>query len=75
MDIPGIVHLHQLWLSLFLYYVHTASVYILCRRGNDSQVAVTLLKEEFSDRELTIKNIDGGLECWADTIDPLFPKY
>ena len=57
-------------------------VYVVCRRGNDSQLAVQLLREEVKVREeeaasagVSIQDIAGGLTEWADTVDPLFPKY
>ena len=56
-------------------------VYVVCRRGNDSQLAVQLLREEVKVREeeasagVSIQDIAGGLAEWADTVDPLFPKY
>ncbi|CAA0842446.1 Adenylyltransferase and sulfurtransferase MOCS3 [Striga hermonthica] len=49
-----------------------ASLYVICRRGNDSQMAVELLREmgfAFA------KDIVGGLESWAHDVDPQFPMY
>lgn len=47
-------------------------LYVVCRRGNDSQRAVEYLhKMGFS----TAKDIIGGLESWAFDIDPNFPTY
>ena len=48
------------------------SIYVICRRGNDSQRAVRLLRDHgFS----TAKDIIGGLESWAKEIDQNFPTY
>jgi adenylyltransferase/sulfurtransferase len=47
-------------------------VYVVCRRGNDSQRAVSLLGERGF---VGAKNIQGGLLEWARTIDPAFPIY
>lgn len=47
-------------------------VYVVCRRGNDSQLAVKHLK---SVGKQTVKDIVGGLHAWAREIDPLFPVY
>ncbi|PSS06116.1 Molybdopterin-synthase [Actinidia chinensis var. chinensis] len=48
------------------------SVYVVCRRGNDSQRAVQLLhKMGFT----SAKDIIGGLESWAHDVDPNFPTY
>ncbi|KAF9429450.1 hypothetical protein BGZ76_001280 [Entomortierella beljakovae] len=49
-------------------------IYIVCRRGNDSQPAVRLLQEH-NITAGEIKDIAGGLEKWTDKIDPDFPKY
>ncbi|KAG8371692.1 hypothetical protein BUALT_Bualt13G0114700 [Buddleja alternifolia] len=49
-----------------------ASLYVICRRGNDSQRAVDYLhKVGFT----TAKDIIGGLESWAHDVDPKFPTY
>jgi len=49
------------------------SIYILCRRGNDSQRAVKLLKEVGFNNQLF--NITGGLVAWSNRINKDFPKY
>lgn len=51
------------------------SVYILCRRGNDSQRAVKLLKESLDDKTNRIKDIIGGIHSWTHKIDSTFPIY
>ncbi|KAL8516598.1 hypothetical protein ACS0TY_015022 [Phlomoides rotata] len=49
-----------------------ASLYVICRRGNDSQRAVEYLhKMGFP----SAKDIIGGLESWAQDVDPKFPAY
>ncbi|KAF8009105.1 hypothetical protein BT93_J0178 [Corymbia citriodora subsp. variegata] len=49
-----------------------ASLYVICRRGNDSQRAVNYLqKTGFT----SAKDIIGGLESWARDVDPSFPTY
>lgn len=55
-------------------------VFVVCRRGNDSQMAVDQLNKYFSSstsglRVETIKDLVGGLQEWAATVDPNFPKY
>ncbi|KAJ3187006.1 Molybdenum cofactor synthesis protein 3 [Gaertneriomyces sp. JEL0708] len=47
-------------------------VYVVCRRGNDSQLAVQLLKESGFTMA---KDIIGGLEQWAAEVEPAFPTY
>ena len=54
-------------------------IYVVCRRGNDSQVAVRLLqdglKRYFPSSNVLIKDLIGGLTSWSDEIDNNFPKY
>ena len=61
-------------------------VYVVCRRGNDSQIAVQLLKDYFKKQlssggpggdasSIVVKDIVGGLSLWTDKVDPQFPKY
>lgn len=48
------------------------SLYVVCRRGNDSQRAVQYLhKMGFA----SARDIIGGLESWAQDADPNFPTY
>jgi len=51
------------------------SVYVVCRRGNDSQRAVKLLEEKFTGLSLSFKDIEGGLHQWAKDVDTDFPVY
>lgn len=49
-----------------------ANLYVICRRGNDSQRAVNYLQKiGFT----SAKDIMGGLESWARDVDPSFPTY
>lgn len=49
-----------------------SSLYVVCRRGNDSQRAVQALHK----LGLTsARDIIGGLESWANDVDPSFPVY
>ena len=50
-------------------------VVFVCRRGNDSQIAVNKLKEKLKDEAVTLVDISGGLTSWAKKIDPDFPTY
>ncbi|RWR92664.1 UBA/THIF-type NAD/FAD binding fold [Cinnamomum micranthum f. kanehirae] len=48
------------------------SLFVVCRRGNDSQRAVQYLhKMGFA----SARDIIGGLESWAQDADPNFPTY
>ncbi|KAF9377441.1 Molybdenum cofactor synthesis protein 3 [Podila verticillata] len=49
-------------------------IYVVCRRGNDSQPAARILQEA-SVTTGEIKDLVGGLDRWSDKIDPSFPKY
>lgn len=51
-------------------------VYVVCRRGNDSQIAVLELEKLFRcNKTVEIKDIKGGLHAWARNIDRNFPIY
>ncbi|KAG7161914.1 Adenylyltransferase and sulfurtransferase MOCS3-like [Homarus americanus] len=53
----------------------TKKVYCVCRRGNDSQLAVQQLQSALNHNDYQIKDIIGGLTAWAHTIDSTFPVY
>jgi adenylyltransferase/sulfurtransferase len=46
-------------------------VYVICRLGNDSQLAVKILEEN----GISAKDIVGGLYEWANRVDKEFPMY
>merc|ERR1719239_177399 len=48
-------------------------VYMICRRGNDSQEGVREVKKLLP--EVDVRGIVGGLHAWAKTIDKDFPIY
>lgn len=49
-------------------------VVVICRRGNDSQLAVEKLRQAWSET-VKVRDVRGGLEAWARTVDPDFPTY
>ncbi|KAH7440132.1 hypothetical protein KP509_04G093100 [Ceratopteris richardii] len=49
-----------------------SQIIVLCRRGNDSQLAVKYLRENGKTEAV---DIIGGLESWARDVDPRFPIY
>ncbi|XP_065831242.1 adenylyltransferase and sulfurtransferase MOCS3-like [Oscarella lobularis] len=55
----------------------TKPIYVICQRGNDSQLAVDLLHKATTNLQLEQKpkDIKGGLQAWAKEIDPTFPTY
>lgn len=48
-------------------------VIVICRYGNDSQVAAKKLIEEFNFAN--VLDVKGGINRWSDEIDPTVPKY
>ena len=51
------------------------SVYVICRKGNDSQIAAMKLKERLARHSVEIKDIKGGLKSWSKQVDSSFPDY
>ncbi|VDO15005.1 unnamed protein product [Haemonchus placei] len=49
------------------------SVFVICHRGNDSQLAVEILKKKLPS--FRIRDIRGGYEAWANEVDRDFPRY
>jgi adenylyltransferase/sulfurtransferase len=47
--------------------------YLICRLGNDSQIAAQALRGVDGDR--VIKDVIGGLRAWSNQVDPKFPVY
>lgn len=48
---------------------------VICRRGNDSQIAAKKLIEELGDDGAQVYDVVGGLHAWTNQIDENFPKY
>jgi adenylyltransferase/sulfurtransferase len=48
-------------------------VFVICRLGNDSQVAADALRSVHAD--IPIKDVVGGLKAWARDVDETFPVY
>lgn len=51
----------------------TCRVFVVCRLGNDSQIAVDAIAA--IDSDLIVKDVVGGLRAWSNEIDPTFPVY
>ena len=49
------------------------AVYVICKRGNDSQTATGILRKILPGT--TVKDVIGGLHAWAKHIDHQFPVY
>jgi adenylyltransferase/sulfurtransferase len=52
-------------------------VYVHCRKGNASQIAVRFLKDNLPDIEGRddIRDVIGGIEAWKQQVDPSIPSY
>ena len=48
-----------------------AKVVVMCRKGNDSQVAAERLRQLGVDN---VVDVVGGIHAWADAIDSSMPK-
>lgn len=51
------------------------NVFVICRRGNDSQIAAQWLHNSLVDKNVNVFDIVGGLHAWTDKVDADFPKY
>lgn len=49
-------------------------IFVVCRRGNDSQIAAKKLMDELTDG-VRVQDVVGGLHAWTNQIDENFPKY
>lgn len=52
-------------------------IFVVCRLGNDSQIAVTKMKElglDYGGKRF-IGDIRGGLQAWRKSVDDEFPEY
>ena len=58
-----------------LLLVLSISVYVICRQGNDSQLATVKLKEKLTEHSVDVKDIKGGLKAWSKHVDTSFPDY
>lgn len=47
--------------------------FVVCRLGNDSQIAADALRDV--DSSVTVKDLVGGLRAWAKDVDSQFPVY
>ncbi|SCV56433.1 related to molybdenum cofactor biosynthetic protein [Fusarium fujikuroi] len=54
---------------------HSTPIYVVCRVGNDSQIAAQKLKDLGlgNDGQRFIGDILGGIKSWKDTVDPSVP--
>lgn len=52
-----------------------SNVFVICRRGNDSQIAAIKLMEGLINANVQVHDVIGGLHAWTNQIDEHFPKY
>lgn len=64
----------SIWKIIKMFFIFFL-VYLMCRRGNDSQRAAKLLQVSLKSEAKRIKDIVGGIHAWSRTIDPSFPIY
>ncbi|KAH9499641.1 Molybdenum cofactor synthesis protein 3 [Bulinus truncatus] len=55
--------------------ISTVPVVCVCRRGNDSQLAVQQLMKAMGEDRVDLMDIKGGLHSWSKTVDDNFPMY
>lgn len=64
------------WLPSEITTSPTSPIYVVCRQGNDSQVAVKKLKALGLDRGgRRIVDVMGGLRAYRRVVDPGWPEY
>lgn len=56
-------------------YFDSHLVFVVCHRGNDSQLAVRILQEKLAESGFRFRDIVGGLDRWALDVDQNFPRY
>ena len=49
------------------------TVYVVCRLGNDSQIAADALRS--IHKGIVVRDLVGGLKAWAQDVDHEFPVY
>ncbi|KAK2754204.1 Urmylation protein [Arachnomyces sp. PD_36] len=52
-------------------------IYVVCRLGNDSQIAVQKMRQRGLDRggQRSVRDIRGGFRAWKREVDPDWPEY
>jgi len=64
------------WLQQLIALPSEETIHVVCRLGNDSQVAVRKLKDlGLVAASRKVVDVKGGLQAWREEIDPGFPEY
>jgi adenylyltransferase and sulfurtransferase len=72
---PTDVPLHEIVANPGDYVFPGLGTYVVCRLGNDSQIAADALRSARPDPGFVIKDLVGGLRAWSREVDPEFPVY
>ncbi|KAF7359416.1 Adenylyltransferase and sulfurtransferase UBA4 [Mycena sanguinolenta] len=75
-SLPGSINvpLKELTANPGEYLLSKRETYLVCRLGNDSQIAASSLREARKE-DVMVKDVIGGLRAWARNVDPTFPVY
>ncbi|KAI9462160.1 hypothetical protein F5148DRAFT_1214160 [Russula earlei] len=75
--LPSSIHvpLHNIVANPRDYVSPELETYVVCRLGNDSQIAVDAIRSASPDTTFIIKDLVGGLRAWSREVDPGFPVY
>ncbi|KAF8184991.1 hypothetical protein K438DRAFT_1907789 [Mycena galopus ATCC 62051] len=76
-SLPGSINvpLNELVANPDAYILPKRETYLVCRLGNDSQIAASSLREARKEKDTVVKDVIGGLRAWARHVDPTFPVY
>ncbi|KAJ7273342.1 hypothetical protein C8J57DRAFT_1064097 [Mycena rebaudengoi] len=76
-SLPGSINvpLNELLANPTVHVPPKGAVYVVCRLGNDSQIAADALRGAKAVNEIVIKDVVGGLRAWSRRVDPSFPVY
>ncbi|KAJ7043294.1 hypothetical protein C8F04DRAFT_944591 [Mycena alexandri] len=69
------VPLNELTANPHQYLLRQRETYVVCRLGNDSQIAASSLREAMKSEGTMVKDVIGGLRAWTRHVDPTFPVY
>ncbi|KAL1492130.1 hypothetical protein ABEB36_012619 [Hypothenemus hampei] len=66
----GVLKIQQL-----INNITVQEVYVICRRGNDSQRTIRFLHDTHQDSMMDLKNVRGGLHAYSQYVDADFPVF
>ncbi|KAJ7756794.1 hypothetical protein DFH07DRAFT_742478 [Mycena maculata] len=76
-SLPGSINipLNELTADPNAYLFPKRETYVVCRLGNDSQIAASSLRDARKEEDIVVKDVIGGLRAWTRHVDPTFPVY